>query len=165
MPSFAYYEDADFGVDLDEDSIAKCADVETLIGWSDDAEATIEDIKLQIQGAALGNTAAPIWVYRASKAMGFMGRARSRIQARLLVLGWTKPKTTRDLAEAAQKLAEAKAQNAVAVEFLRLCAEGGFTNREQFNGLEKQAIAGIALREKKRAENDAARAAIKEIAA
>ena len=159
MPAITYDEDVDFGVDLHEADIRKCTDIETLIGWSDDAEAVIEDIKGQIAGSALGGCAEAAWVYRAGKAMGFMARARARIKARLLALGWISPIVQRDLAELNRKLAEAKARNEVAVEFLRLCEEGGFPDRQKFQRLEQRAISLVEIRNKQRTEREAAREA------
>ena len=158
MAAITYDEDVEFGVDLDEDDIRRCSDIETLVGWSDDCDATIEDIKAQITASAAGGYAERGWVYRAGKAMGFMARAKSRIRSRLLVLGWVPAARTQELTELTRKLAEAKAREAVAVEFLRLCTEGAL-ERAQFSRIEARAIALVKDREAETARK-AAKAAV-----
>lgn len=147
MPSIAYYEDTDFDVDLDDDDIRKCSDVAQLTEWQDDCDAAIQDIKAQIEASALGGCAERAWVYRAGKAMGFMARARSRVAGRLLALGVLPPQRTHEIAKLHRDLASAKARNAVAVEFLRLCEEGAFPDRAIFSRVEKRAVALVADRE------------------
>lgn len=165
MPAITYDEDTEFGVDLDEEAVAGCSDIDTLLGWSDDCEAVIEDIKRQIEASAIAGCAERSWVFRAGKAMGYMGRARSRITSRLRTLGWTKPQTSYAIDELHRKLAESKARNAVAVEFMRLCAVPGGIDPARYAALESKAIALVGLRDKNAAEKVAARQALEDMAA
>lgn len=165
MPAITYDEDTEFGADLDEETVAKCSDIDQLLGWSDDCDAVIEDIKRQIEASALAGCAERSWVFRAGKAMGYMGRARSRIASRLRTLGWTKPQVNYAIDELHRKLAEAKARNAVAVEFMRLCAEPGGLEPSRYAALEKKAVALVGLRDKATADKVAARAAVESMAA
>src|SRR6186713_2633674 len=119
MPSLTYSEDLDYdGTQLSEDDITTCSSVPTLMDWYDTAEAVIEDIKGQVEIAAMGGTADPDWVYKASRAAGYMRRAQSRVRARLNEVDWVPPPYRGQIGELQRKLGETKARSAVAVEFL-----------------------------------------------
>lgn len=146
MGEIYYSEDIFQGLEVDESEIAKCTSRETLLGWFEDLGAVLADIKTQVEVAALGGHADPVWVYKASKAAGLYRRARSRVEARLKRLG-SPPEFNRDeIAELHRKLAEAKARGAVAIEFLRLCESGGMSDRQLFSSIEAEAVECVEAR-------------------
>lgn len=139
MRSVLYNEET-FELDLDEGDIATCTDEQVLIGWRTDLDVVIADINGQVEVQALARNIDPAWVYRCSKASGLFRRARARIDARMKLFGWGLPFHHAETNDLQRKLAEAKARSEVAVEFLRICQEGGLPDRGLFGRLETQAV-------------------------
>jgi hypothetical protein len=150
MSALARDEDVFDGIDVTDGEIAICTSIETLLGWRDDIDAAIDDIRGQIDVAAAGGIAEPQWVYRASKANGYYRRSRSRIENRLERIGWIEPAKRGDVVELKAKLAHSKALSEVAVEFLRICLHGGMADREEFARLETLAIEAVEARKRKK---------------
>jgi hypothetical protein len=157
MAGIVYSEDVFDEFEVSEEDIAACSSQETLVKWRDDLMATMADIIGQVELAAMGGNAPDHWVYRASKATGYFRRALVRVETRLKLLGWHDPYYRGDVPDLTRKLAEAKARGGVAIEFLRICQEGGIKDRALFNRLEAEAVACVDRRlAKKAAKKEAA---------
>lgn len=153
-----YYTDADAGSgmpDVTDEDIFAMEDIDTLLDWSEEVDAACADMAGQLEAAALGGSADHVWVYRVTKAMGYQRRAQSRIKARLRELGWADAPTIMKIHELNRAVLTAKAREAVAVEFLRLCTEGAI-GTDLFRKVEADALARVARRNAKQEQREAA---------
>lgn len=157
MASIVYSEDVFDEFDVSDEDISGCSSQETLLKWREELAITMADIIGQVEVSAMGGHAPEHWVYRASKATGYFRRAYARVENRLKALGWHDPYYRGEVPDLTRKLAEAKARGSVAIEFLRLCQEGGIKDRNLFNRLEAEAVACVDARlAKKAAKKEAA---------
>lgn len=161
MPSFTYYEDvSDFDeVEISDEDIRSCDDMDTLLEWLALADAVSADIKAQVEVAGLAGQPDLVWVYRAGKALGFQRRAQTRIQHRLVALGWTPTEAEaritrlgRRIDELNRKVGELRSAAPIAIEFHRLCMSGeAKIGRAEFERIEGVAIENVARRNRKEA--------------
>ena len=142
--------------DTDEvtaEEIVECNDPGTLLGWYEDCEAVLADVKGQLEVGLLDPNVDMAWVYRTGKAAGYYRRAQARIKSRLNRLGVNLPAYDNIVAALRNANVTLKSELALAAAFKLLASRGAITSFE-YRRLEDEAMKMVSTRKNKESNDE-----------
>jgi len=123
MPMYSYFDEDDAtAFEITSEEVEACSDIPQLVEWHDGLEEMSEDLRAQLQAAAIFNRHDDSWVFRCTQKLGWTGRGRTRVRKRLRALGYEVNPQGKELQNLRTEHAQLKAESAVAVKFLRIAA-------------------------------------------